>query len=91
MISPVIAASVIQGACRSASPIGMSRQAYQAMRLRARNTVTPMVAGTAVRGCGSRCGIVAFLSVSGYPIATWRVQAWAPAWTASQGLPSGGV
>ena len=26
-----------------------------------------------------------------YLAAAWRVQAWAPAWTASQGEPSGGV
>jgi hypothetical protein len=26
-----------------------------------------------------------------YPCVAWRVQAWAAAWTASQGLPSGGV
>jgi hypothetical protein len=43
------------------------------------------------RGRGRRWGIVAVLSVVGYPVWAWRVQACAPAWTASQGEPSGGV
>ena len=43
------------------------------------------------RGSGSRCGIVAVLRWQGYRGWTWRVQAWAPIWIASHGLPSGGV
>jgi hypothetical protein len=40
----------------------------------------------------SRCGIGAVPVVSEvYAVAAWRVQAWAPACTASQGEPSGGV
>ena len=34
---------------------------------------------------------VAVLRWKGYLGWTWRVQAWAPIWIASQGLPSGGV